>query len=170
MDLEIQSVQDRVTAFQNEVTSFFDQLLQGADPTVFASMASQMPDPPDFVDLDSENLADELRARREQLARADSGEAEPAAQPPELAGPAAAHAQAIQEAQPAPLAQRDAPKAKGVRSDEWWENSPDSLAAETAARIAQERSREMELEGWTPERTRGDGKALDTREPTNGQR
>ena len=70
VELEIASVQERVAAFESEVSKFFEQLLQGADPTVFASMASQMPDPPAFADLDRETFADELRARRERAARA----------------------------------------------------------------------------------------------------
>jgi gas vesicle protein len=53
-ELEVERVQARVVAFQEEVTRFFDQLPQGADPTVFARMASQMPDPPDFENLASE--------------------------------------------------------------------------------------------------------------------
>ena len=46
IELEIERVQKRVAAFEGEVTQFFEQLLQEADPTVFASMAAQMPDPP----------------------------------------------------------------------------------------------------------------------------
>jgi hypothetical protein len=53
-ELEVERVQARATAFQEEVARFFDQLPQGADPTVFARMASQMPDPPDFENLASE--------------------------------------------------------------------------------------------------------------------
>jgi hypothetical protein len=77
VELETERVKERVAAFQTEVTRFFDQLLEGADPTVFASMASQMPDPPDFIDLDRAELASELRARREQVAH--TGAASPAA-------------------------------------------------------------------------------------------
>jgi small-conductance mechanosensitive channel len=79
IELEVERVQERVLAFQEEVSHFFDQLLQGADPTVFARMATQMPDPPDFMDRDREVLAKELRARREQLAKAEAEEAAAAA-------------------------------------------------------------------------------------------
>lgn len=48
IELEVERVQERVTAFQNEVGRFFDHLLQDPDPTVFANMASQIPSPPDF--------------------------------------------------------------------------------------------------------------------------
>jgi hypothetical protein len=69
IELEIENVKERVANFQGEVARFFDQLLEGADPTVFASLATQMPDPPDFTDLDQEALTGELRARREHLAQ-----------------------------------------------------------------------------------------------------
>jgi hypothetical protein len=66
IELEMERVQKRVEAFESEVTSFFEQLLQEADPTVFASMALQMPDPPSFEDATSTPSASEIRARREQ--------------------------------------------------------------------------------------------------------
>jgi len=72
IELEIERVQSRVTAFEGEVASFFEQLLQEADPTVFASMAAQMPDPPAFEEGDRGSLAPDLRARREQIMRSAS--------------------------------------------------------------------------------------------------
>ena len=77
IELEIARVQDRVTAFESEVSLFFEQLLQGAgaDPTTFATMASQVPDPPAFTELDRQALASELRAKREAAARAAAAEA-----------------------------------------------------------------------------------------------
>jgi hypothetical protein len=86
IELEIERVQTRVTSFESEVANFFEQLLQEADPTVFASMASQMPDPPTFTDSDRENIAPDLRARREQIMRAGGPEpgsngARPAGEP-----------------------------------------------------------------------------------------
>jgi len=66
VELEIESVQERVETFQTEVSHFFEQLLQGADPTVFATMASKMPDAPVFADLDREAFASELRAKHER--------------------------------------------------------------------------------------------------------
>ena len=74
VELEIESVQERVEAFQSEVSKFFEQLLQGADPTVFATMASKMPDAPVFADLDREAFASELRAKHERAQRAERGE------------------------------------------------------------------------------------------------
>jgi F0F1-type ATP synthase membrane subunit b/b' len=46
---EAQRVQERVVAFEDELTKFFEKILAGdADPTVFANMASMMPSSPDF--------------------------------------------------------------------------------------------------------------------------
>ena len=69
IELEIERVQKRVAAFEGEVTQFFEQLLQEADPTVFASMAAQMPDPPVFSVSDRSGATADLRARREQIMR-----------------------------------------------------------------------------------------------------
>jgi len=76
IELEIEQVQGRVTSFETEVANFFEQLLQEADPTVFASMAAQMPDPPSFEDGDRSGVKPDLRERREQIMRSGSvGEA-----------------------------------------------------------------------------------------------
>lgn len=48
VELEIERVQQQVAEFQDDVTRFFEQLSQGADPTVFANLASHMPSAPDF--------------------------------------------------------------------------------------------------------------------------
>ena len=67
IELEVERVQERVTAFQNEVARVFDQLPQGADPTAFATMASQMPSPPDFEDLGREALENERQKLDREL-------------------------------------------------------------------------------------------------------
>jgi hypothetical protein len=69
IELEIERVTKRVEAFEGEVAQFFEQLLQEADPTVFASMAAQMPDPPAFTETDRGTLTVDLKARREQIMR-----------------------------------------------------------------------------------------------------
>jgi hypothetical protein len=74
IELEIERVQGRVTNFEGEVSNFFEQLLQEADPTVFASMAAQMPDPPSF-DESAGSIAPDLKARREQIMRAGASAA-----------------------------------------------------------------------------------------------
>jgi hypothetical protein len=94
IELEIERVQSRVTGFETEVANFFEQLLQEADPTVFASMAAQMPDPPSFTDGERGTIAPDLRARREQIMR--SGVAEPSSNGTEPAADSAA-AEAAEE-------------------------------------------------------------------------
>jgi hypothetical protein len=74
IELEIERVQGRVTNFEGEVSNFFEQLLQEADPTVFASMAAQMPDPPSF-DESAGSIAPDLKERREQIMRAGASAA-----------------------------------------------------------------------------------------------
>jgi hypothetical protein len=70
IELEIERVQKRAANFEEEVANFFEKLLQEADPTVFASMAAQMPDPPQFDALDRGNLSPDTTARREQIMQA----------------------------------------------------------------------------------------------------
>lgn len=69
IELEVERVQKHVSSFEEEVANFFEQLLQEADPTVFASMAVQMPDPPSFTELDRGRIATNLRERREEIMR-----------------------------------------------------------------------------------------------------
>ena len=72
IEFEIERVQKRVTTFEEEVANFFEQLLQEADPTVFAGMAAQMPDPPSFDESERGSIAADLQARRDQIMRADA--------------------------------------------------------------------------------------------------
>ena len=86
IELEIERVQKRVASFEQEVAQFFEQLGQESDPTVFASMAAQMPDPPEFADSDRTSIAEDLRARREQIVKpavADTGAGANGEQPAE---------------------------------------------------------------------------------------
>jgi hypothetical protein len=48
IEREVQAVEQRVAAFQDEVTRFFETLLAGGDPSVFANMAWRMPSAPEF--------------------------------------------------------------------------------------------------------------------------
>jgi hypothetical protein len=78
VEAEVARVQKRVEAFEGEVSQFFEQLLQEADPTVFASMAAQMPDPPTFTVADRSTPTPAIRARREEIMRSPAGaEGEP---------------------------------------------------------------------------------------------
>lgn len=90
IELEIERVQKRVTAFEAEVAQFFEQLRQESDPTVFASMAAQMPDPPEFSASERGSITEDFRARREQIIRSAA---------PETAAPEAGE----QEADAAPV-------------------------------------------------------------------
>jgi hypothetical protein len=111
IELEVESVQARVAAFEQEVGQFFEQLLQGADPTIFASMASQMPDTPAFSDLDREALANEFRVKREAAERAEMA--------------------AVREAPQAAASAEEAPAEE--LPDHWWMDSPAALASRTHA-------------------------------------
>jgi hypothetical protein len=78
IELEIERVQKRVGGFEEEVAQFFEQLLAEADPTVFASMAAQMPDPPRWDETDRGAVGVDLKARREQIMRPTGITPEPA--------------------------------------------------------------------------------------------
>jgi hypothetical protein len=49
---EVELVQGRIDAYQDEMAAFFEQLLAIDDPTAFAAMAANLPEPPPFeIDL-----------------------------------------------------------------------------------------------------------------------
>jgi hypothetical protein len=48
---EIELVQVRVAGFEDEMASFFERLLAEDDPTHFATMAENLPEPPSFDDM-----------------------------------------------------------------------------------------------------------------------
>jgi hypothetical protein len=90
IELEIERVQKRVSEFEVEVAHFFEQLLQEADPTIFASVAAQMPDSPTFADSDRGTLATEIKARREKMMQTEDllgGEPEMPAAPAQAEAP-----------------------------------------------------------------------------------
>jgi hypothetical protein len=61
VEREVQAVEQRVAAYQDEVANFFESLLQGGDPTVLANMAWRMPSPPEFdPDLQAKKAAPEI--------------------------------------------------------------------------------------------------------------
>ena len=71
VDREISRVQDKVAAFEAEVSGFFEKMLEDADPTAVASMASQAPVPPPLAELDLDTLAAELRGKHEAAVRTE---------------------------------------------------------------------------------------------------
>ena len=80
IELDIDRVQKRVASFETRGRGFFEQLQQESDPTVFASMAAQMPDPPESSEADRSSMNEDMRARREQIVRAaDANPSRPAA-------------------------------------------------------------------------------------------
>jgi hypothetical protein len=50
IERRIEGVQNRVAAFEGEMSAFFERLLSEEDPTRFASMAETLPEPPPFDD------------------------------------------------------------------------------------------------------------------------
>ena len=48
LELELERVAEQAKAFEREMETFFVQLLHEEDPSAFATMASQLPDPPVF--------------------------------------------------------------------------------------------------------------------------
>ncbi len=51
IEREIEQVQSRVAAFEQEMENFFARLLAEEDPTHFATMAERLPEPPPFDDM-----------------------------------------------------------------------------------------------------------------------
>ena len=51
IEREIERVQGRVAGFEDEMASFFERLLAEDDPTHFATMAENLPEPPSFDDM-----------------------------------------------------------------------------------------------------------------------
>ncbi len=54
---EIEKVRGRVSSFEVEMGTFFDELLGEDDPAVFAARAASLPEPPSFEDLDDDAIA-----------------------------------------------------------------------------------------------------------------
>ena len=68
IEVETERVEKRAADFEEEVALFFEQLLQEADTTVFASMAARMPDPPSFdIGGEPDSMTPDISAQREQI-------------------------------------------------------------------------------------------------------
>ena len=72
VETELQRVGEQVQAYEALVTGFFEQLLQGTDPVIFATMAAKVPDSPAFGDPDPAALVHDLRMSRSPAVQADS--------------------------------------------------------------------------------------------------
>ena len=74
VEAEIERASERVRAFERDVAAFCERLIREDDPSVFASLAAQMPDPPEFTELDAAAIAHELRLHQENAADAAAPE------------------------------------------------------------------------------------------------
>ncbi|HET7030887.1 MAG TPA: hypothetical protein VFI34_10280 [Candidatus Limnocylindrales bacterium] len=59
IEREIDAVQKTVSSFEDEMAAFFERLLAEEDPTRFATMAENLPEPPSFEGLVAAPVADE---------------------------------------------------------------------------------------------------------------
>lgn len=69
---EMGRIQDRVQAFEGELTRSFEQLMETSDPSEFTYLAEHMPEPPPFEEPDSAALVQEYRLRRGQAAPSEA--------------------------------------------------------------------------------------------------
>ena len=71
IESRIERVQARITAFETQMTEFFEKLLAEDDPTRFAAMAESLPEPPSFDgDAPAASLAAEAVAVAEPVVEA----------------------------------------------------------------------------------------------------
>ncbi len=54
---EIEKVRGRISTFESDMGTFFDDLLREEDPAVFAARAANLPEPPSFENLDDDAVA-----------------------------------------------------------------------------------------------------------------
>jgi hypothetical protein len=62
VEVELGRVGEEIQAWEADLGVFFERLLADPDPTTFAAMAAQMPDPPDFGNPDPSSLVRNLRS------------------------------------------------------------------------------------------------------------
>jgi hypothetical protein len=86
IEREIEAVQKTVSNFEEEMASFFERLLGEEDPSRFATMAENLPEPPTFEGLVAAPVADEpeIEAVAEVAAVADEPEVEAVAEVAEV--------------------------------------------------------------------------------------
>jgi hypothetical protein len=111
---EVELVQGRIDAYEDEMAAFFEQLKGIDDPTVFAAMAANLPEPPPFeIDLE----ATPPTAVRPATVRP----AEPTAAPPPESGRTVAHDAPEARVVDAPITKaataEDASTAEHIRAD-----------------------------------------------------
>jgi len=69
VEVEIARIQKHVADYEAEVASFFERLLNEADPSVFAGLAAEMPEPPSFGDVENGSGEPDLQAPSEEAMR-----------------------------------------------------------------------------------------------------
>ena len=100
-DAELKRVEEQVAAWELELGKFYTRLADETDPTIFASLASTMPNAPEYGDADPGELVRRMRSPQEfALAFA------PGSQPVELPS-----------GQPEPA---QASESEGALPDHWW--------------------------------------------------
>jgi hypothetical protein len=72
IEREIDAVQKTVAAFEDEMAAFFERLLREEDPTRFATMAENLPEPPSFEGVVSMPVEVEAEAQPEVVAEAEA--------------------------------------------------------------------------------------------------
>lgn len=75
VDVEVRRVDECVQVFKGDIARFFDHLLEGDDPTTFARIAAQMPDPPVFDDPDPAVIVRDIRTANSPAQADDRGPA-----------------------------------------------------------------------------------------------
>ncbi|HET9615151.1 MAG TPA: hypothetical protein VFP22_10085 [Candidatus Limnocylindrales bacterium] len=90
IEREIEAVQRTVAAFETEMAAFFERLVTEEDPTRFAAMAENLPEPPTFDDLTEAMARLDDEAYEARLATATA----PAEAPADVPEPAPAEATA----------------------------------------------------------------------------
>ncbi|HEY3072968.1 MAG TPA: hypothetical protein VGJ46_09125 [Candidatus Limnocylindrales bacterium] len=86
IERQIERVQSRITAFEQEMGQFFEKLLAEEDPTRFAALAQNLPEPPPFDAPETTSARPAFVSRTEESPTADAAEASDAeasdAEPP----------------------------------------------------------------------------------------
>jgi hypothetical protein len=78
IEREIDAVQKTVAAFEDDMAAFFERLLAEEDPSRFATMAENLPEPPSFDGIVAGDASDEAEASMEAVAAVETIEPEAA--------------------------------------------------------------------------------------------
>jgi hypothetical protein len=168
IEREIEAVQKTVSNFEEEMASFFERLLGEEDPSRFATMAENLPEPPTFEGLVAAPVAEEpeIEAVAEVAAVADEPEVEAVADEPEVEAVAEVAEVETTETEPEAVVETvvegEAETAEGVADAE----TSTETVEETAGEAEAEAEAAVEGEDQTPafgsvEGFEGDGGEFD---------